>query len=132
MLNWKCVNTNEYICCFILIYSLFRINIGDLELVVEKSSRLDIAFIQKHGPRIYRSLYESLEQANNTVENFEAIYTTLALLCVELSSEETVTEMLRLVVSIQVQWLIMNIFMSLNWRLVILRELKIVFRTKMF
>jgi hypothetical protein len=82
---------------------LFRINIADLELVVEKSSRVDIVFIRKHGPDIYRSLYESLEQTNNTVENIEAIYTTLALLCVELSSEETVMEMLRLVVSIQVQ-----------------------------
>jgi len=86
-----------------LICSLFRVNIADLELVVEKGSRLDIVFIQKHGSEIYRSLYESLEQSNNTVENIEAIYTTLALLCVELSSEETVTEMLRLVVGIQVQ-----------------------------
>ena len=93
-----------------LIFSLFRVNIADLELIVEKSSRLDIVFIQKHGSEIYRSLYESLEQANNTVENIEAIYTTLALLCVELSSEETVTEMLRLVVGIQVRWLIMSIF----------------------
>ncbi|XP_069676587.1 protein EFR3 homolog cmp44E isoform X1 [Periplaneta americana] len=77
------------------------VNIGDLELVLEKSSRPDIIFIRKHGPEIYRSLYESLEQANNTVENIEAVYTTLALLCVELSSEETVMEMLRLVISIQ-------------------------------
>ncbi|PSN53111.1 Protein EFR3 cmp44E [Blattella germanica] len=77
------------------------INIADLELVLEKSSRPDIIFIRKHGPEIYRSLYESLEQANNTVENIEAVYTTLALLCVELASEETVMEMLRLVISIQ-------------------------------
>lgn len=77
------------------------VNIADLELVVEKSSRLDIVFIQKHGSEIYHSLYESLGQANNAVENIEAVYTTLALLCVELSSEETVTEMLRLLVGIQ-------------------------------
>jgi hypothetical protein len=93
-------------------YSLFRINIADLELVLEKSSRLDIIFIRKHGPDIYRSLYESLEQANNTVENIEAVYTTLALLCVELSSEETVMEILRLVVSIQVQQLVVSILVN--------------------
>jgi hypothetical protein len=70
--------------------------------VLEKSSRPDVIFIRKHGPEVYRSLYESLEQPNNTVENIEAVYTTLALLCVELASEETVMEMLRLVISIQV------------------------------
>lgn len=116
-----------------LVYSLFRVNIADLELVVEKSSRLDIVFIQKHGPEIYRSLYESLEQANNTVENIEAVYTTLALLCVELSSEETVTEMLRLLVGIQVQWLIMNIFVYvLELEACDTTGTKIVFRTEMF
>ena len=116
-----------------LIYSLFRVNIADLELVVEKSSRLDIVFIQKHGSEIYHSLYESLEQANNAVENIEAVYTTLALLCVELSSEETVTEMLRLLVGIQVQWLIMNVFVYvLELEVCDTTGTKIVFRTEMF
>nr|CAD7438564.1 unnamed protein product [Timema bartmani] len=77
------------------------VNISDLELVLEKTSRADIIFIRKNGPEIYLSLYESLEQSNNTVENVEAIYTTLALLIVELASEETVLDLLRLVISIQ-------------------------------
>lgn len=77
------------------------VNIPELELVLEKCSRPDIIFIRKHGPDIYLSLYESLEQANNTVENIEAVYTTLALLCVELASEETIADLLRLVISIQ-------------------------------
>nr|CAD7405413.1 unnamed protein product [Timema poppensis] len=77
------------------------VNIPDLELVLEKTSRADIIFIRKNGPEIYLSLYESLEQSNNTVENVEAIYTTLALLIVELASEETVLDLLRLVISIQ-------------------------------
>ncbi|XP_067006457.1 protein EFR3 homolog cmp44E [Anabrus simplex] len=77
------------------------VHIAELELVLEKCSRPDIIFIRKHGPDIYLSLYESLEQSNNTVENIEAVYTTLALLCVELMSEETVMDMLRLVISIQ-------------------------------
>lgn len=33
---------------------------------------------------------------SNTVENIEAIYTTLALLCVELASAETVIDLLQL------------------------------------
>ena len=58
-------------------------------------------FIRKHGPEIYMALYESLEMSNNSVENVESIYTTLALLAVELASEETVLELLRLVLSLQ-------------------------------
>lgn len=58
-------------------------------------------FIRKHGPEIYLALYESLELPSNTVENVESIYTTLALLAVELASEETVLELLRLVLSLQ-------------------------------
>ncbi|XP_049763760.1 protein EFR3 homolog cmp44E isoform X1 [Schistocerca cancellata] len=77
------------------------VNISELELTLEKSSRPDIIFIRKHGHEIYLSLYESLEQANNTVENIEAVYTTLALLIAELASEETVMDLLRLVISIQ-------------------------------
>lgn len=38
---------------------------------------------------------------NNTVDNFEAVYTTLALICVELLSEETILDFIRLILSIQ-------------------------------
>lgn len=38
---------------------------------------------------------------NNTVDNVEAVYTTLALICVELLSEETVLDFIRLILSIQ-------------------------------
>jgi len=38
---------------------------------------------------------------NNTVDNVEAVYTTLALICIELLSEETVLDFIRLILSIQ-------------------------------
>lgn len=69
--------------------------------MIEKCSRPDVIFIRKHGPEIYMALYESLEMTNNSVENIESIYTTLALLAVELASEETILELLRLVLSLQ-------------------------------
>lgn len=47
------------------------------------------------------TLYESLELNNNEIHNIESIYTTLALLTVELGSEETVLELLRLIISLQ-------------------------------
>lgn len=74
---------------------------SELDLAIEKSSRPDLIFIRKHGPEIYLALYESLELPSNTVDNIKAIYTTLALLAVELASEETVLEQLRLVLSLQ-------------------------------
>ncbi|XP_034941643.1 protein EFR3 homolog cmp44E isoform X2 [Chelonus insularis] len=77
------------------------INVSELGLLINKSSRPDVIFIRKHGPEIYLALYESLELPSNVVENIEAIYTTLALLIVELASEETVLEQLRLILSIQ-------------------------------
>ncbi|KAK2584418.1 hypothetical protein KPH14_006800 [Odynerus spinipes] len=77
------------------------VDVTELDLVVEKSSRPDVIFIRKHGPEIYLALYESLELTSNTVENVESIYTTLALLVVELASEDTVLELLRLVLSLQ-------------------------------
>ncbi|XP_063218049.1 protein EFR3 homolog cmp44E isoform X2 [Bacillus rossius redtenbacheri] len=77
------------------------VNVSELELVLEKTSRPDIIFVRKNGPEIYLSLYESLQKPNNTVENVQAVYTTLALLVVELASEETVLDLVRLVVSIQ-------------------------------
>lgn len=88
--------------CFYKYFILFgSVNVTELDLIVEKSSRPDVIFIRKHGPEIYLALYESLELTSNTVENVESIYTTLALLVVELASEDTILELLRLVLSLQ-------------------------------
>lgn len=81
--------------------SVYRVHVVELDLATEKASRPDVIFIKKHGPEIYMALYESLELTSNRVDNIESIYTTLALLTVELASEETVLELLRLVMSLQ-------------------------------
>ncbi|XP_060532802.1 protein EFR3 homolog cmp44E isoform X2 [Cylas formicarius] len=77
------------------------VNVLDLDLVLEKSSRADLIFINKHGPIIYDALYTSLQMDTNSPENIEAVYTTLALLCVELASTETVIDLLQLLLGIQ-------------------------------
>ncbi|CAH2057455.1 unnamed protein product, partial [Iphiclides podalirius] len=77
------------------------VDYAELGLTVEKCSRPDLIFISKHGYAIFSSLYEGLQLESNTVENVEAIYTTLALLCVELASEETVCDILQLILAIQ-------------------------------
>lgn len=65
-------------------------------MVLEKSSRPDLIFINKHGPIIYDALYTSLQIDTNVPDNIEAVYTTLALLCVELACAETVIDLLQL------------------------------------
>lgn len=77
------------------------LNIFDLDLNIEKSSRQDLIFINKYGPIIYDALYTSLQMDTNTPENIEAVYTTLALLCVELANTETLIDLLQLILGIQ-------------------------------
>ncbi|KAB0805530.1 hypothetical protein PPYR_02500 [Photinus pyralis] len=77
------------------------VNSAALALTLETSSRPDLIFINKHGAMIYDALYTSLQMNTNTIENIEAIYTTLALLCVELASAETIIDLLQLVLGIQ-------------------------------
>ncbi|XP_026325443.1 protein EFR3 homolog cmp44E-like, partial [Hyposmocoma kahamanoa] len=74
---------------------------AELGLTVEKCSRQDLIFISKHGYAIFSSLYEGLQLESNTAENIESIYTTLALLFIELASEETVCDMLQVIMAIQ-------------------------------
>ncbi|XP_050543954.1 protein EFR3 homolog cmp44E-like isoform X3 [Daktulosphaira vitifoliae] len=77
------------------------VSISKSDLNLEKCSRSDTIFIRKHAQDVYVSIYESLEITNNTIDNFEAVYTTLALICVELLSEESVLDYIRLILSIQ-------------------------------
>ena len=71
------------------------------QLTIEKADRQDLMFMKKHGTEIILHIYENVQLSNNTEDNFDAIYTTLALICVELNSEETLTELLRLTFAIQ-------------------------------
>ncbi len=71
------------------------------ELTIEKVDRQDLMFIKKFGSELLLHIYENIQLTNNTNENFDAIYTTLALICVELNSEDTLTELLRLTFALQ-------------------------------
>lgn len=70
-------------------------------LTIEKAFRQDVVFIKKHGIEIIGNINENIQLTNNSAENYCALYTTIALLCVEMSSEEVVTETVRLSFSMQ-------------------------------
>ena len=60
-----------------------------------------ICFSQ-NGNLFYWHLYENLQQMNNRVDNFEAVYTTLTLICIELGGDDILVELFRLALGIQV------------------------------
>jgi hypothetical protein len=70
-------------------------------LVHEPCTRTDILFAKKNGGDIFTNLYESLGKKNNTMNNMNSVFTTIALFCVELFCEETLFDFLRLVMSLQ-------------------------------
>lgn len=71
------------------------------ELTMEKAHRQDLMFMSKHGSDLLMHIYENAKFSNNTQDHFDAIFTTLALLCVEMSSEEILSELFRVTFALQ-------------------------------
>lgn len=70
-------------------------------LMVEKVDRYDINFIRKNIYDILLNIYNNVQLANNSPVNFYSIYTTMALICIEVSSEEVLIDLLRLAFALQ-------------------------------
>ncbi|XP_039280449.1 protein EFR3 homolog cmp44E [Nilaparvata lugens] len=75
--------------------------VSDLELVVEKCSRPDAIFARKNVPELFHCLVEGLRLENNSVENVEAVYTTLALIAIELACDDVLPDFLNMILDIQ-------------------------------
>ena len=77
-------------------------DIAELDLTVEKMPRQDVVFIKKNGSLFYWHIHDTLQMSNNKVDNFETVYTTMALLFLELGADEVILDMFRLALEIQV------------------------------
>ncbi|KAL1115272.1 hypothetical protein AAG570_007303 [Ranatra chinensis] len=77
------------------------LDVADAGLAFEPCSRSDTIFMRKFGEEIYTCLLEILSLNDVTVECIESIYTTLALIAVELLTAHTITAYLTMVYSIQ-------------------------------
>ena len=62
----------------------------------------------QNGALFYWHMSENTQQINNRVDNFEALYCTLALLCIEMGGDEILIELFRLALGIQVCILILK------------------------
>ncbi|XP_037131173.1 protein EFR3 homolog A isoform X2 [Syngnathus acus] len=76
-------------------------NVAALKIKREKISKQDVAFMKKHGQQLYRHIYLGCKEDDNVHKNFELLFTTLAILTIELANEDVVVELVRLAVAVQ-------------------------------
>ncbi|XP_032880979.1 protein EFR3 homolog B isoform X2 [Amblyraja radiata] len=76
-------------------------DISALMLKVEKCSRQDTLFMKKHSQTLYRYIYMSCKQQNNSYIHYDAIYAMLAIISMELANEEVVVDLIRVVLALQ-------------------------------
>ncbi|XP_061695052.1 protein EFR3 homolog A [Syngnathoides biaculeatus] len=76
-------------------------NVAALKIKREKISKQDVAFMKKHGQQLYRHIYLGCKEDDNVHKNFELLFTTLAILTIELANEDVVVELVRLAVALQ-------------------------------
>ncbi|XP_053394174.1 protein EFR3 homolog A-like [Mercenaria mercenaria] len=68
---------------------------------LEKCKGSDTLFMKKYGMQFYWYLLENIKLESNKVDNFEALYCTITLICVEMTAKETVIELIRLALDMQ-------------------------------
>uniref|UniRef100_T1E5V8 Protein EFR3 homolog A n=1 Tax=Crotalus horridus TaxID=35024 RepID=T1E5V8_CROHD len=76
-------------------------DVSDLKIKRDKISRQDVSFMKKHGQQLYRHVYLGCKEDDNVHKNFELLYTSLALITIELANEEVVTDLIRLAIALQ-------------------------------
>lgn len=60
----------------------------------------------QHGQQLYRHIYLGSKEEDNVHKNFELLFTTLAVVTIEMANEEVVVDLIRLATALQVttQW----------------------------
>lgn len=61
-----------------------------------------VLFPFQHGQQLYRHVYLGCKEEDNVHKNFELLFTTLAVLTIELANEEVVIDLIRLAHALQV------------------------------
>uniref|UniRef100_A0A5F4WDN6 Protein EFR3 homolog A n=1 Tax=Callithrix jacchus TaxID=9483 RepID=A0A5F4WDN6_CALJA len=77
-------------------------DVADLKIKREKICRQDTSFMKKNGQQLYRHIYLGCKEEDNVQKNYELLYTSLALITIELANEEVVIDLIRLAIALQV------------------------------
>lgn len=56
----------------------------------------------QNGQQLYRHIYLGCKEEDNVQKNYELLYTSLALITIELANEEVVIDLIRLAIALQV------------------------------
>ena len=56
----------------------------------------------QHGQQLYRHIYLICKEESNVQAHYEALYSMLMLISIELANEEVVVDLIRLVLAVQV------------------------------
>ncbi|KAM4601829.1 LOW QUALITY PROTEIN: protein EFR3 homolog B-like [Polymixia lowei] len=76
-------------------------DISVLDLKMDKCSQQENLFMRKHAQHLYRHIFLACKEENNGRSHYEALFTLLALLSVELANEEVVVDLIRLALALQ-------------------------------
>lgn len=62
----------------------------------------DVFVFMQHAQRLYRHVYLASREENSGHSHYQALFTLLAVLSVELANEEVVVDLIRLILALQV------------------------------
>lgn len=71
-------------------------------LLQEKKEHLEVIVFVQHTQRLYRHVYLACREENNGCSHYQALFTLLAVLSVELVNEEVLVDLIQLVLALQV------------------------------
>ncbi|XP_069020110.1 protein EFR3 homolog B-like [Embiotoca jacksoni] len=77
------------------------LDVSALELKEDRCSRQDHLFMRKHAQRLYRHVYRACKEESSGRSHYQALFTLLAVLSMELANEEVVVDLIRLVLALQ-------------------------------
>ncbi|XP_046846972.1 protein EFR3 homolog B-like [Xenia sp. Carnegie-2017] len=75
--------------------------IEENDIIVKESNKTDSVFFQKKKDGLFWHIYESFSNPSNSRENILVLYKTLVLLAIEINDHETLIEIIRFVLSLQ-------------------------------
>ncbi|BFY99181.1 hypothetical protein BsWGS_02221 [Bradybaena similaris] len=76
-------------------------DISSLHLSLSTNPRQELLFMKKSGMQLYSHILENLQLDSNHIDNFESIYCTMCLICLEVGQDEVLIELVRLALDIQ-------------------------------
>lgn len=90
------------IIIILFLLSSSRYDVNTLNIMYQKCSDSEVNFILNNGKQIYTALFHNLEYGDNSTDNIDHVFTTLALICTEFTSQRMLPDFFHFLMSVQV------------------------------